>query len=376
MNDLPHQIKRSFYRHPLHLLPCLIMVLLSGCGQEHYSPPQGTGQISNLNQSPSLTGDSTSMEASIQVDYTLRHAAYYTGSCDGSGAVALDHDLFAVVNDETSQLLVYARQAPGAPVKTISLHKALDLKKGEEADLEAMARIEDRIYVLGSHSRDREGKKEKERRKLLAVRFKSTTTGPQLTPIGKAYEDLMDDLTDHAAFDSLHLKEATKKSGDDPEGFNLEGLCAGRNGCLWLCFRGPRVNDKALLIPLNNPKDVTAGARARFGDHVLLNLDGRSIRGVDNIEGHIVIIADDDFKGRSPAIYLWDESQSTPTQLSIPDLNTFDPESIILYPDTGLQELQILSDDGGRRLLNKDCKDEPNPILKRFRSATYTWRGN
>lgn len=352
------------------------MVLLSGCGQEHYSPPQGTGQISNLNQSPSLTGDSTSMEASIQVDYTLKHAAYYTGSCDGSGAVALDHDLFAVVNDETSQLLVYARQAPGAPVKTISLHKALDLKKGEEADLEAMARIEDRIYVLGSHSRDREGKKEKERRKLLAVRFKSTTTGPQLTPIGKAYEDLMDDLTDHAAFDSLHLKEATKKSGDDPEGFNLEGLCAGRNGCLWLCFRGPRVNDKALLIPLNNPKDVTAGARARFGDHVLLNLDGRSIRGVDNIEGHIVIIADDDFKGRSPAIYLWDESQSTPTQLSIPDLNTFDPESIILYPDTGLQELQILSDDGGRRLLNKDCKDEPNPILKRFRSATYTWRGN
>jgi hypothetical protein len=96
---------------------------------------------------------------------------------------------------------------------------------------------------------------------------------------------------------------------------------------------------------------------------------------VDNIEGHIVIIADDDFKGRSPAIYLWDESQSTPTQLSIPDLNTFDPESIILYPDTSLQELQILSDDGGRRLLDKDCKDEKNPTLKRFRSATYIWRG-
>jgi len=376
MNDLPHQIKRSFYRHPLCLLPALIMVLLSGCGQEQDPSPQGTGQISNLNQPPSPTGDPTAMEISIQLDYTLRHAAYYTGSCDGSGAVALDNDHFAVVNDETSQLLVYARQAPGAPVQKISLHKALDLKKGEEADLEAMARIEDRIYVLGSHSRDREGKKEKERRKLLAVRFKSTTTDPQLTPIGEAYEDLMDDLTDHAAFDSLHLKEATKKSGDDPEGFNLEGLCAGRNGCLWLCFRGPRVNDKALLIPLNNPKDVTAGARARFGDHVLLNLDGRSIRGVDNIQGHIAIIADDDFKGRSPAIYLWDESQPTATQLSIPDLNTFDPESIILYPDTGLQELQILSDDGGRRLLSKDCKDEPNPILKRFRSATYTWRGN
>lgn len=358
------------FRQVLSLLPSLFIILGSGCGQRQGQLPEsGSPQV--VEEQPASEGMKT-----IESDYVLRHATYYTESCDGSGAVALGKDYFAVVNDETSQLLIFARRAPGAPVEKITLHKALDLEKGEEADLEALARIEDRIYVLGSHSRDREGKKEKERRKLLAVHFSADSNGPQLTPIGEAYEDLMNDLTDHRAFDSLQLKEATKKSGDDPNGFNLEGLCAGQNGCLWLCFRAPQVENKALLIPLNNPKDVTAGARARFGNHVVLDLGGRSIRGADNMDGHIVMIADDDFKGRSPVIFLWDESQTFATALSLPGLDTFDPESIIIYPDTGLQELQILSDDGGRRLLDKDCKDEENPSLKRFRSATYTWRSN
>lgn len=376
MNHIAHPIGRTTLWHVTRFLPCLITILLSGCGQERGHHPDITEEHSDLVQTSTITGSSAAMEPSIQSDYMLRHAAYFTGSCDGSGAVALGNDYFAVVNDETSQLLVYARRAPGAPTRTISLHKSLDLKKGEEADLEAMARIEDRIYLLGSHSRDRDGKKEKERRKLLAVHFKSDSTGPYLSPIGQAYEDLMEDLTNHPPFDSLHLKASTKKSGDDPDGFNLEGLCAGQNGTLWLCFRGPRVGDKALLIALTNPKDVTAGARARFGHHVLLDLGGRSIRGADNSNGHIVLIADDNFKGRSPVIYLWDETQPTATALNLPDLDTFDPESIIIYPDTGLQELQLLSDDGGRRLLDKDCKDEKNPTLKRFRSATYIWRDN
>ncbi len=45
------------------------------------------------------------------------------------------------------------------PIQSINLRKALELKKKEEGDLEALALVKDYLFVLGSHSRDRDGKK-------------------------------------------------------------------------------------------------------------------------------------------------------------------------------------------------------------------------
>ena len=51
---------------------------------------------------------------------------------------------------------------PGRPTQTtLEYSKASGSKEKEEADLEAMARVGSTFYVIGSHSRDNEGKKQK-----------------------------------------------------------------------------------------------------------------------------------------------------------------------------------------------------------------------
>ncbi len=356
-----------------HLFVLGWLLLLPGCGD---SNSQSSENQSSLLSSDPSDGNVSSIPDTSQIhsDYTMMYASYYSGSCDGSGGIALDAKHFAVVNDETSLLLIYQRNEPGAPVQSINLRKALELKKREEADLEGLARMGNYLFVLGSHSRDREGNKQKERRKLLALRILSGEGGFDLKPVGDVYEDLMDDLEDQDAFEDLDLKKSAKESGDDPEGFNIEGLCAGEDGVLWLCFRGPRIRNRALLIPIINPEDVMVGARARFGKHLLLDLQGRTIRGADYFEGQIVLVTDSDLDGLGPALFLWDGKSEEATLLHTPELRSIDPESVILFPNTGLQELLILSDDGGRRLSGKDCKDLKNESEKRFRTITYQWR--
>ncbi len=345
-----------------------LMPFWVGCGETGFAPSsnQPVASSSVRSQEDDIRGFTT--------DYVMQHTAYFSGSCDGSGGVALDEKHLAVVNDETSHLLIYQRHNPGGPVQSINIRKALELKKKEEGDLEGLAMMGDYLFVLGSHSRDRDGKKQKERRKLLALRLLSSEGEFVLKPVGDVYEDLLDDIEDHGAFGDLDLKQSAKESGDDPGGFNIEGLCSGADGVLWLCFRGPRIGTQALLIPITNPMDVVAGARPRFGKHQLLDLQGRTIRGADNFGGQILFVADSDNEGPGPAIFLWDEAGNDVTQLRTPELRSLDPESVILFPDTGLQEILILSDDGGRRLMGKDCKDWEDKSDKRFRSVTYRWR--
>jgi hypothetical protein len=122
-----------------------------------------------------------------------------------------------------------------------------------------------------------------------------------------------------------------------------------------------------------NPADIVAGVRPRFGKHQLLDLQGRTIRGADNFGGHIIFVADTDKGDLGPAIYIWDEQGNDLTQLHTPELRSIDPESVVIFPDTGLQELLVLSDDGGRRFNGKDCKDWNGKSNKRFRSVTYRW---
>ena len=355
------------------LLLASLVPLLTGCGEAIVETSSNQTSSPSIDQ-PQNHDQSKIESALLTADYVMQHTAYFSGSCDGSGGVALGEEHFAVVNDETSHLLIYQRHNPGGPIQSINLRKALELKKKEEGDLEGLALMGDYLFVLGSHSRDRDGQKQKERRKLLALRLQAGDGEFDLKQVGDVYEDLMDDLEDHRAFDELGIRQSAKESGDDPDGFNIEGLCGGADGVLWLCFRGPRIGTRALLIPITNPTDVMAGARPRFGEHQLLDLKGRTIRGADNFGAHIVFVADSDKKGLGPAIYLWNEKGNEVTQLRTPELHSVDPESVILFPDTGLQEILVLSDDGGRRLMGKDCKDWNDESDKRFRSVTYRWR--
>jgi hypothetical protein len=79
----------------------------------------------------------------------------FTGACDASAVVPLDHRLFAMADDEDSILRVYARDQGGAPVQTIDLSKFLVLgSRRGETDLEDAARIGELVFWISSHGRN------------------------------------------------------------------------------------------------------------------------------------------------------------------------------------------------------------------------------
>ena len=108
-----------------------LMPLLTGCGVASVTS-------SGDQKRPSPPGKPDDKSPLLIVDYFMQHTAYFRGSCDGSGGAALDKDHFAVVNDETSHLLIYKRHDPGEPIQSINLRKPLELKKKEEGDLEVI----------------------------------------------------------------------------------------------------------------------------------------------------------------------------------------------------------------------------------------------
>ena len=309
----------------------------------------------------------------IRPHYALLQIDDCQGVCDGSGGVAIDEKHFVIVNDETSELLIYERSRSGLPKQRLNIRKHLDLKKKEEADLEAMARVGNTFYVIGSHSRDNEGKKQKERRAFMGFSLEPEAGLFRLQVEGKPYDDLMSDLLKDPSMAHLSLESAYRQAGDDPKGLNIEALCAGANNSLWIGFRGPLIDGKALMVQLSNPQKVCFGTQARFGGYALLDLGGQSIRGADSLGEDILIIADDPWKQKGANLFFWDGKTSTPEPIPMDGLALLDPEAVFIFPDTQWQILQVLSDDGGRRRGEKDCGNLDTPSAMGFRSASFAY---
>src|SRR5678816_3666254 len=75
----------------------------------------------------------------------------FNGICDASAVIALDSESVVVADDETNSLLVYSRLSGGSPLDAVDLSRFLSAeRKSPEADIEAGARIDDRIYWITS----------------------------------------------------------------------------------------------------------------------------------------------------------------------------------------------------------------------------------
>ena len=96
-----------------------LMPLLTGCGVASVTS-------SGDQKRPSPPGKPDDKSPLLIVDYFMQHTAYFRGSCDGSGGAALDKDHFAVVNDETSHLLIYKRQNPPKAASAAKARPILD----------------------------------------------------------------------------------------------------------------------------------------------------------------------------------------------------------------------------------------------------------
>ena len=123
--------------------------------------------------------------------------AEFMGMTDASAGAALGTNLFVVASDENNTLRFYLRDRPGPPVKSLNLDSFLRLaRKSPEADLEAVARIGDRLFWIGSHGRNRNAKERLNRCQFFATDISTTPAGEvTLAPAGRPYRSLLLDLT-------------------------------------------------------------------------------------------------------------------------------------------------------------------------------------
>jgi hypothetical protein len=290
----------------------------------------------------------------------LLRPTLYSGEGDASGAVAVTSNLFLVADDEDNILRLYRNDTGGPPIKQFDCDDFLQVRgKSLEADLEAGARIGDRAFWIGSHGRNAKGKERPNRCRLFATDISMAGGDVAVIPVGKPYKGLLDDLIRDSRFEQFHFTAAARLTPKDADALNIEGLSATPEGHLLIGFRNPVPEGKALLIPLLNPNEVIEGKSAVFDPAIELDLGGLGIRDIAYYSGTYIISAGPYHGGGPFRFYRWSGTGTQPEQIAVEDLGDYHPEAIIIYPDKGLHELQILSDDGRREVDGISNRDLP-----------------
>lgn len=143
------------------------------------------------------------------------------------------------------------------------------------------------LYLITSHSREVDGKVDARREQL--VRFK--VAGTQCTDMA-VYGNLKADI---AARHPVLRQSADVVDVKQAGGLNIEGIAFDKDKkTLLIGFRSPVSEGKAVLVTLDNPKDIfTTGVEAEIGaDLILLDLQDNGVRGMvydPTLDGYLII---------------------------------------------------------------------------------------
>ena len=288
----------------------------------------------------------------------------YQGICDASAAVALGADHFAVADDEHNTLQVY-RRGVRKPVGSLALKGFLDTEK--ESDLEGAAAIDGVSYWIASHGRNADGELRKDRHRLLATEIVPGSMPPKLRTVGQDHRHLLDDLKSAPALKPYALEAASQRAPEAPGGLNIEGLAATPQGHLLIGFRNPIPAGGALIVPIENPRELLSRKAAKIGTPIELPMGGRGVRSIERIGSHYLIVAGPPADAGSFALYRWSGAAGDKPAPVAVDLQTLRPEALFQIP--GTQSVQVLSDDGGVELGGVKCNKLP-PAQRAFRSIT------
>lgn len=297
------------------------------------------------------------------------HWSQFGGMCDASAMEMLSDDLFIVGNDEDNVLRVYSRTKQGFPVQTVDFSRAFALKKKKtpEMDLEAAARIEDRIYWISSHGANSKGKVQPSRHRLFATQVFTTNGISRLRVVGRLYSDLVRDLAAEPGMTSLNLLAASRSAPKSAGALNIEGLAPTPEGHLLIGFRNPISAGKALIVRLENPQNLVAGEKPKFGVPQFIDLAGFGIRSITPYqEGYLIVAGPYDAEGGPSRLHFWDgigvKTQILPVQLP------GNPEGIAVLNQKPDDSLFVISDDGALEVGESACKKLKDDSLKSFRA--------
>ncbi|HEY4270080.1 MAG TPA: hypothetical protein VGM94_17995 [Galbitalea sp.] len=333
--------------------------------------PRGVGETSltlTATDSAGKTGSSTVVVGVSGDPTALDTARYHDGAADGSSVIDVGGSDMLVADDEDSVIRLYSEVSSGAPIASWDFSSHFGA--GNELDLEASVRVGNTIYWSGSMSNTKNAVYQASRNVFFATTITGSGDETQLAWAG-SYAGLRTELMawDHANGDALGLSadcsETAPTLPDIVDGCNLEGLetAPGATGTAYLGFRAPVVQGKALIVPVTNYTSLigsTAGS-AHFGDPILLDLGGRSIREIrQGANGQYLITAgapdDSTVEGLGWALYRWNgEAGSAPVELAtLPgesgaagqEAGSF--ESIVTVPDSLVEgtRVQLMTDNG------------------------------
>jgi Protein of unknown function (DUF3616) len=213
---------------------------------------------------------------------------------------------------------VYRRDKSGRPVQTVDLTSLLKPDpEHPEADVEGATRVGDRVDWITSHGANKNGKLRPSRHRLFATDVKVVGNKMTIAPVGTPYKNLLRNLIDAPGLKEFKLGEAATKAPEEPGGLNIEGLTSTPQGGLLIAFRNPLPDGKALLVPLENPKEVVEGKAAKLGQPILLSLDGLGVRSIEYFApiAKYLIVAGPHGDDGSFELYQWAGSSGAPAEL-------------------------------------------------------------
>lgn len=306
----------------------------------------------------------------------------FTGMCDASAGVAVGPFLI-VANDEDNVLRIYAKDAGTGPVATYDLTPYLHLEfdgKSPEVDIEGASCAGDRIFWIGSHGRNKDDLFRPNRHRLFCTAFTVSSGGVMLRPEGVPYVDLLKDLSSDSRYRSLFPTDEGNSAEIDIEALSFT---PGEKSLL-IGFRAPLIGTNALLVSLENPHDVLLrGAEPKFGDPLLLDLDGYTFRSMEYSARHrcFLISAGSPEGDRPFRLYRWSGEAAAPPDIVSPSpeitrIEDFTPEAVIVDNTGGT--ITLLSDDGTVKMVDSaakgkarqcDCKELKDVSLRRFKSV-------
>ena len=294
----------------------------------------------------------------------------HAGMCDASAAERVGSGMFVVASDEDNLLRVYQSETPGRPIYTFNLNFFLRPDgKHSETDMEAAARIGDRIYWITSHGTNKNGRQRSARHRFFATRVTANNGRVTIEPVGTPYKDLVEDLAMAPQLRRFKLGQSARRPHQVPGALNIEGLCATPRGTLLIGFRNPIPAHHALLVPLENPARVIAGERARFGEPLLLSLGGLGIRSIAywKTRKMYLIVAGPSGDSGVCKLYQWSgDASGKPILIRDVDFSGLQPEAMVIFPEHE-GSILIFSDDGKRRMAGGECKKLP-PDERHFRT--------